>query len=345
MFKTNETWIIARGDMHLQTEKEGLIDPYFLIDAASGYVFEVVFSIKEQPKKKDVTNLFDRAFSLTKTHPKELLFPKGDPAFDIFSKEAQERKIIIKEVPSSSLELLINPIIESFKDFMFKKPRVQYPYDPEQEKLKDQAARDLAPDSYDPCPCASAKKFKFCCKPAYQEIVMAMSKAQNHHYDAALDYMKKAEAILGKTAEVLCRYAVVYSFFDMKKFHDYLKECLKKYPHHPRANYLQGIQFKEDGNLEKAVESYQKAIQNYPKTDKYHLNETLNNLGSIYFDLGQYFEAKAAWEKALIYIPYDRVVRNNLKEFIYDNPDLSEHLRQMSPFIKRIFESTNSLEI
>ena len=53
MFKTNETWIIARGDMHLQTEKEGLIDPYFLIDAASGYVFEVVFSIKEQPKKKE----------------------------------------------------------------------------------------------------------------------------------------------------------------------------------------------------------------------------------------------------------------------------------------------------
>ena len=37
-----------------------------------------------------------------------------------------------------------------------------------------------------------------------------------------------------------------------------------------------------------ALRLYKKAIDNYPKTDRYHLNEVYNNIGSVYYELKNY---------------------------------------------------------
>jgi Flp pilus assembly protein TadD len=62
------------------------------------------------------------------------------------------------------------------------------------------------------------------------------------------------------------------------------------------------------------------AIANYPPTDHFHLNEVYNNLGVALYEIGNLEEAKIAWEKALFFLPSDKIVRQNLAEFIYNKP-------------------------
>jgi hypothetical protein len=43
--------------------------------------------------------------------------------------------------------------------------------------------------------------------------------------------------------------------------------------------------------------------------------------------VGQYLDAKVAWEKALIYLPEDPVATDNLNEFIHDNPNILKEIK------------------
>lgn len=179
----------------------------------------------------------------------------------------------------------------------------------------DEAAQQMIPQSYNPCTCASGKKFKFCCKPIFHYIVEAMSAAEDGLHEEALEWMSKAEKIVGNTAEVLCRKAIVYSFTDKQQYAEYLQKCLEVYPQHPRAHYLQGIDSNKKGDYEVAIAAYLKAIQYYPSTDHYHLNEVYNNLANVYHQIGEHTRAVTAWKMALEYSPTDKMARMNLQKF------------------------------
>jgi Tfp pilus assembly protein PilF len=145
----------------------------------------------------------------------------------------------------------------------------------------------------------------------------AMVAAENGNISAALSWIEKAKAIVGETAEVVCRESVVYSFCDTKKSNELLEKCLAIDPKHPRAHYLQGIRLAKEGNLQGAIQAYETAIAHYPKTDVFHLNEVYNNLGGIFYKMKNYDQARTAWEKALLYLPSDRMAQDNLRDFIY----------------------------
>lgn len=179
----------------------------------------------------------------------------------------------------------------------------------------DEAAQQMIPQPYNPCPCASGKKFKYCCKPIFHYIVEAMCAAEDGLHEEALEWMSKAEKIVGNTAEVLCRKAIVYSFTDKQQYAQYLQKCLKVYPQHPRAHYLQGIDLNKKGDYEAAIAAYLRAIQCYPSTDRYHLNEVYNNLANVYHQIGEHTKAVAAWKTALEHSPTDKVARMNLQKF------------------------------
>lgn len=86
-------------------------------------------------------------------------------------------------------------------------------------------------------------------------------------------------------------------------------------PRHPRAHYLQGIDLKNKGDFEGAIAAYLRAIQYYPSTDRYHLNEVYNNLANVYHQMGEHAKAIETWKIALEYFPTDKVTRMNLQEF------------------------------
>jgi tetratricopeptide (TPR) repeat protein len=148
-------------------------------------------------------------------------------------------------------------------------------------KSEEEQARLMIPDSYDLCPCASGKKYKFCCKVIFREVIEAMAASEDGDFTGALAWMDKAKEKLGETAEVLCRYAIIHHHKPENIWIGYLNRALEANPKHPRTHYIFGIHFKEKGELDKAALSYETAIANYPATDKFHLNETWNNLGTI----------------------------------------------------------------
>lgn len=332
--KPNDAWIFHRDEIH--TTKDGVCNVYVLLDAFSGYCFKIeVF--QDLPPTSSIIHFLEHAKSKAGCLPKKILISKKNPCVNELRSICNAYSIIMTECPPKELFPLLKPFIESFEAFKMGE-------DPEEYKPPSEIERHelevFIPDAYDLCPCASGRKFKYCCQNIFTIISLAMCAAEiDDNLIKALEYMKEAEAIAGKTAEILCRYAVCWSFFDHKKYRKYLKEAYKVNPNHPRTNYILGIDAKEQGKYNQAIKHYQKAIEFYPQGDKFHLNEAYNNLGSVYFDIGKYEEAKHCWEKGLLLLPTDAMTRNNLVTLIYDNERLPSEIREISPFmLKHITE-------
>lgn len=327
-FETNQAWIVARLDSMLFVKDEP-VDVYVLVDAASTYVFGQIVYLGSTPSRQEFKALFKRARKKGKGWPTKLYIPKEDPAEDMLKGIASGSGITPETIPLPYLDPILGPLKESFAQFQSGK---EQPSEPSEDLI---SAKAMIPDSYDLCPCASGKKYKFCCKAIVREVTEAMCAVEEGHFDVALKFLDEAKGKVGETAEVLSRYAIAHSLRSEEAYLGFLQRALEANPHHPRTHYLLGLNHKEHGRVEEAEAEYLKAIESYPVSDKYHLNETWNNLGVLYFEIGDLTKAKGAWEKALVYLPSDVVTRNNLREFIYDNPRAPTDLRTPSPFVAR----------
>jgi tetratricopeptide (TPR) repeat protein len=324
--KPNEAWILHREE--IETTVDGSCNIYVLLDAYSSFCFGQEISV-DLLSEKSIRNLFNSARTKAEVWPKKVLILKSDPMAESLNVICHDLDIPFEALPAKYLR----PYLQHFKDSFrqFKQGTDVLTRDLSETEKEELEA--FVPSSYDPCPCASGKKFKFCCQKAFKDITFAMCEAQDGNLDEALKFMKQAEDKVGRTAEILCRYAICWSFFDMKEFRKYLAQAIELNPNHPRANYVSGIEAVAEKKYEDAIKFYKTAIEHYPQNDKFHLNETYNNLGTAYFELKKYKEAKEVWEKALVLFPTDEMVKRNLFEFIYDNPGIPKALQKISPFI------------
>jgi tetratricopeptide (TPR) repeat protein len=328
-------WLLFRLDIHL---KEGPADVYMILDLEPDLILATELTLDHGLSAEEATRLIENAHKKANTWPRQMILIKGEPSNEKVEKFFETKEIPIKLVTAREIADRVHPVKESFRQHFFS------PTGSLQERFKEDVSPDdresalaAIPDSYHLCSCASGKKFKFCCKRIFREILEAMHEVEAGRFQRALKFLDTASEVVGETPEVLCRYAIVYSFFDRAKSAEYLERCLKANPKHPRANYILGIDFSEKGELKKAAGAYKRAAENYPVTDVYHLNEVLNNLGSVQYDLGHFEKAKESWEKALVLLPSDNVVRRNLRKFIYSNISLPDHIRTMSPFVAKFF--------
>ena len=62
-------------------------------------------------------------------------------------------------------------------------------------------------DLYDPCPCGSGKKFKWCCQPIYADIEKAFRQDDDGQHDAALQTLDNLAKEHGGNPEVWGRKA------------------------------------------------------------------------------------------------------------------------------------------
>jgi hypothetical protein len=324
-FEPGEAWLVFRVDCLVQGQP---VDIYLLMDIASTYVFGNIVVPGELPEVKQITKLLRDAYKTKSSWPKKFFCPAQDPAENLFRRHSEEKGISFEVAPLSYFERVIGPLKKSFSHQFYSPMASAGGFDYDTPPTDEQRiSQTFIPDSYDLCPCASGLKYKFCCKPIFEEITHAMTAAEKGNIKEALQWMDTAKSKVGETAEILCRYAIVYMFFDTVKADEYLEKCLLSAPHHPRANYVRGIALKEKGDIEGSINAYKTAIKNYPCTDRYHLNEAYNNLGTAYYDLGKYSEAKAAWEKALVYLPEDPVTIKNLNNFIYENSIIPKEIK------------------
>lgn len=330
IIRSNDAWIFHREE--IDTIQDGNCNVYTLLDAYSGFCFGLITSV-DLPIYAEVFELLQEANTQAGKWPEQVLIAKSDPYIEQLQEIAKELKIEVKDLPLKSLNRYTHAFSDSFKEFKIG----EQPYKP-LSLAQEQEVKAFVPDTYGPCPCASGKKYKFCCQPCFKEIVFAMCAAEEGHLEEALQFMKEAEAKVGRTPEILCRYSICWSYFDELKSREYLMEAAKQDPNHPRTNYILGIEAASRKQYSTAALYYRKAIEAYPKEDKFHLNEAYNNLGSVYLAMGRYQEAKEVWEKALVLLPSDKMVRANLIEFIYENSEVPNSVREMSSFIKKYLD-------
>ncbi len=310
-YEPGEAWLIFRMDI-VVAEKPA--DVLFLMDIGSRFVFGYDIVMDEASLYSEVEKLMRSAYKAQKFWPGILYCSQNDPAKELFERNAAKKSIKFKTAPVRAFYEITFPVIGSFRSFTEtagSEGAKEKPYEPPDEEELE--ALTMIPDTYDPCPCASGKKFKFCCKPVYAEIVESMASAQEGRISRALKCLDEAKEKAGETPEILCRYAIVYSFSDKKKSYEYRDRCLALNPNHPRANYILGIDLKGQGKYKEALKAYMRAVENYPSCDRFHLNEVWNNIGSVYYELGEFQNAREAWEKALDYMPSDKLTRENLE--------------------------------
>lgn len=317
-FHDGDAWLFCRVDSQVAHSP---VDIYMVVDLPSSSVLS--FNIVEtMPSHIEIEKLMEGAAANKGSLPRKLIVAKNDPAETLIETAASLRKINFEAIPGIYLDPLVLYIRKSFAEHFFSPTGSTYTIDSNHndDHWEIKNTEKMIPDSYDPCPCASGKKYKFCCKPIFREVMEAMVAAEEGKQAEALGWIDKAKKIVGETAEVLCREAIVYSFFDMEKSEEIVDKCLSINPNHPRAHYIRGITQKDLGNFAAAIQSYETAITHYPPADHYHLNEVYNNLGTVFYAIGDIDRAKSAWEKAVLYSPHDKMSRENLAMFIYKKP-------------------------
>jgi tetratricopeptide (TPR) repeat protein len=319
----NAAWILYRMD--ITTQKEGHGNLYFLLDAYSQFCFHSK-AFSDLPSQKDIQEFLAQAYTTAQTWPMQFWMSKQDPLLEMIDLWEVAFPLSVMTFTERELKPWIASFIHSFKEYCFGSV----------PSIEEEAELEVfIPRAYEPCPCGSGKKHKFCCQPIFKDISSAMYAAEHNRLKEALKHMKKAEAKVGRTAEILCRYAIVWSYFDAHESECYLQDAQALDVNHPRTNYILGIGSVARGDYKQAIRYYQHAIEHYPPEDRYHLNEVYNNLGSVYYRLKEYQAAKDAWEKALILLPTDTMVIKNLCECIYYNKDVPEAVRSITPYVQK----------
>lgn len=214
-FREGDAWVICRVDSQIQDMP---IDIYMVIDLPSGDILS--FHIVETtPTQIEIEKLIKEASIQKNSLPRRLIIAKNDPAELLLEATAKNKKLNFESIPAAYLEALVTPVKRSFAERFFSpsgsNDTAQSDHSADEWDIK--SAQQMIPDSYDPCPCASGKKYKFCCKAVFQEIMEAMVAAEEGKLSEALGWINKAKKIAGETAEILCREAIVYSFFEMNK--------------------------------------------------------------------------------------------------------------------------------
>lgn len=237
-FPENDAWLVLRLDSQV---KDQPIDFYVLMDLPSGILLTSEITPDTLTTKR-ATALLKQGRTKKGRLPRRILLAKGDPAEPSLRRAAEALQLSLETPPARQLEGLIAPVKESFGKEFFSPSSIGYAgIKDDVDEMDREGARQMVPDSYDSCSCASGRKFKFCCKPIFREIMGAMLAVENGRGPEALDWIAKAKAIVGETAEVLCREAIVISFFDAKKSEKVLERCLAVNPRHPRASYIVNV--------------------------------------------------------------------------------------------------------
>ncbi len=315
-FEKDNAWLMFRFDIGIA---EDFLDVYMMMHLPSGFIMGHEI-IEHEISQKHIDQLFKQCVKHGRMSSRVLLV-KGDPSEPFLKQTAIAFSMQMEMIPSASLDILLSDIKRSYGSQFSTTSALGFQPEHANDDIDPEATKKFIPDSYDPCPCASGEKYKFCCKRIFHEIINAMIAAEDGDMIEAIKWIERAKERVGETAEVLCREAIVYSFFDKKKSGEILKKCLTLHQKHPRAHYIRAIDLTEQGDLDGALVAYKTAIMHYPETAYFHLNEAYNNLGTIYYELGDLANAKNAWEKALLYLPSDKVTQNNLRGLIYCKQD------------------------
>ncbi|MDY3555674.1 tetratricopeptide repeat protein [Gemmata sp. JC717] len=181
----------------------------------------------------------------------------------------------------------------------------------------------MPPQPYDPCPCGSGKKFKWCCASYFDTVEKAFEQERQGQHEAALQTMQALTKARPDNPSVWGYYAqFLYNAQQPDKAEEAVDEALRLNPDSGMAHFLRG-QFREnEGELLGALLLFRKAAEAYDP-------ESHEQLAQVYFKIYQYeatvlnrpVAARAALERVIHFQPTDAELRQQFEvEFGPEGP-------------------------
>lgn len=162
-------------------------------------------------------------------------------------------------------------------------------------------------------------------------------------YERALACNPNFDLAKSNLAVALCEKATIVKASDRKAAKRLYKRALALQPSFSDAHYNLGVLYAECGKLERALVSYNLAVQFNPRS-----TEALNNLGVVYKELGNMDKALEFYKKALQYDKQHHQTHNNIAVVytLMGNVDVAvKHLRRANALSPQYAEAYNNIGV
>jgi len=162
----------------------------------------------------------------------------------------------------------------------------------------------MAFDPYQPCPCGSGKKFKWCCQPVYVQIDKAFQQDAEGQHDTALRMMEEVCVEHAGNPEVWGRKAqLLYQMGRVEDAENALQKAFDINPNYPFGHYLRGHFRYFEGEIPGALLLFRKAAQAYDPAAHSLLAPIYSVIVECELKLNRPVAARAALEMAAKHEP------------------------------------------
>jgi tetratricopeptide (TPR) repeat protein len=168
----------------------------------------------------------------------------------------------------------------------------------------------MALDLYDPCPCGSGKKFKWCCHPIHVEVDRAFRQEAEGQHDTALRLMDEVIAAHPDNAEALGRKAqLLYENGKAEEAETTLQKAFDLNPKYPFGFFLRGLFRMEEGEVQGSLLSFRKAAEAYDPQAHDYLGRIYTLIVECELKMNRPVAALAALKLALHFHPGNEELR------------------------------------
>jgi tetratricopeptide (TPR) repeat protein len=191
----------------------------------------------------------------------------------------------------------------------------------------------MALDPYDPCPCGSGKKFKWCCQPVYVQIDKAFQLDAEGQHEVALRTLQEAckehaanPEVWGRTAQLL------YQLDKVEEAEAALDKAFEINPKYPFGHYLRGRFRHFEGEIAGALLLFRKAAALYDPIARSILAQIHALITECELKLNRPVAARAALEIAAKYEPANAEYRKSIEQVFGKESQLPEAARKEYTF-------------
>jgi tetratricopeptide (TPR) repeat protein len=172
----------------------------------------------------------------------------------------------------------------------------------------------MALDLYSPCPCGSGKKFKWCCQPIHVQIDKAFRLDADGQHEAALRIMDEVTDEYPSNPEAWGRKAqMLFQNGRMDDAENTLQKALEINPQYPFGHLLRGMFRQHEGELAGALLLFRKAAELYDPDAKQILAQVYSLIADTELKLNRPVAARAALQISLRLHP-DEELRKEMEQ-------------------------------
>ncbi|HYV36546.1 MAG TPA: tetratricopeptide repeat protein [Gemmataceae bacterium] len=193
----------------------------------------------------------------------------------------------------------------------------------------------MAYDPYDPCPCGSGKKFKWCCQPIYAQIDKAFQQEAEGQHEVALRILDDVCKEHASNPEVWGRKAqLLYQNDKVEDAEAALQKAFDINPNYPFGHYLRGRFRHLEGEIPGALLLFRKAAELYDPVARDVLAHIYALITECELKLNRPVAARAALEMASKLDPANADYKNGINEVFGNESKMPALSRKQFTFHK-----------